>query len=68
MFMAPGTAHTLNIFGKRSLSQYASYHPIIPLNLVALTIAKKPILMNWKSRNTIHNTHWKNIPIDFTLT
>ncbi len=35
------------------------------LLLVALTIAKKTILMNWKSRNTIHITSWKNLITDY---
>lgn len=35
------------------------------LLLVALTIAKKTILMNWKSRNTIHITTWKNLLIEY---
>lgn len=34
------------------------------LLLTSLTIAKKTILINWKSRNTIHLTHWKNLLID----
>ena len=33
--------------------------------LVALTIAKKTILMNWKSKNDIHLAHWKNLLIDY---
>ncbi len=35
------------------------------LLLVALTIAKKTILMNWKSRNTIHIISWKNLITDY---
>lgn len=31
------------------------------LLLVALTIGKKTILMNWKARNTIHIATWKNV-------
>ncbi len=33
--------------------------------LVALAIAKKTIFLNWKSRNTIHIAHWKNLLIDY---
>lgn len=33
--------------------------------LVALTIAKKTILMDWKLRNTIHIIHWKNLLTDY---
>lgn len=33
--------------------------------LVALTIARKTILMNWKSRNSIHIRHWKNLLTDY---
>jgi len=35
------------------------------LLLVALTIAKKTILMNWKLKNTIHITTWKNLLIEY---
>lgn len=33
--------------------------------LTALTIAKKTILMNWKTRNKIHINHWKNLLTDY---
>ena len=33
--------------------------------LVALTIAKKTILMNWKSKHTITISHWKNLLLDY---
>lgn len=32
---------------------------------VALTIKKKTILVNWKSRNTIHISSWKNVLIEY---
>ncbi len=35
------------------------------LLLVALAIAKKTILMNWKSRKSIHIASWKNLLIDY---
>ena len=33
--------------------------------LTALTIAKKTILMNWNSRNSISLAHWKNLLIEY---
>lgn len=33
--------------------------------LVALAIGKKTIFLNWKSRSTIHITHWKNLLIEY---
>lgn len=33
--------------------------------LVALTIAKKTILMNWKSRKKVNIAHWKNLLTDY---
>uniref|UniRef100_A0A0E9WLS5 Uncharacterized protein n=1 Tax=Anguilla anguilla TaxID=7936 RepID=A0A0E9WLS5_ANGAN len=32
---------------------------------MTLTIAKKTILMNWKSRSTINMALWKNLLIDY---
>ena len=32
---------------------------------IALTITKKTILMNWKSRNKINITIWKNLLIEY---
>lgn len=33
--------------------------------LVALTIAQKTILMNWKSRKKVNISHWKNLLTDY---
>jgi len=42
-------------------------YPLItfPNNLTYLTIAKKVILQNWKSKNHIHINHWTNLLIEY---
>ena len=41
-----------------SLNFYSSKNKLL---LVALTIAKKTILLNWKSRNSLNLAQWKNL-------
>ena len=35
------------------------------LLLIALTVAKKTILMNWKSKNNTHISQWKYLLMDY---